>query len=102
MAAGGGGALSMAAFASVALAVAAITVGSQRALLDADMAPVGTALALLFINCYGMLSVSPKSGVGPRAAFIAALFIGKRRHLPCMQATLLSTCTPALRRLPCT
>ena len=74
--AAGGRALSMAACAAVALVIAAYAAGSQSALLDAEMAPTG-ALALLFINCYGMLSLFPKYGQGPRAAFIAAVFIGE-------------------------
>ena len=42
----------------------------------AEILPVASALALLFINGYGLLSVSPKHGWGPRAAFIAAILIG--------------------------
>lgn len=60
----------------VALVIAAYAAGSQSALLGAEMAPTG-ALALLFINCYGMLSLFPKYGQGPRAAFVAAVFIGE-------------------------
>jgi len=41
-----------------------------------EMGPVLAALALLFINGYGMLSLSPNSGRAPRAALIASLLIG--------------------------
>jgi len=68
---------SLAATAAAALALVACGHLVHRAgSLGAEMVPVAFALALLFINGYGMLSVSPKHGWGPRAAFILAILIG--------------------------
>jgi len=47
-----------------------------------DPTPVLAALALLFANGYGMLSLSPHSGRAPKAALIFALFVGARPPFP--------------------
>ncbi len=63
----------------VLLASAAVSFLLLHALAQfRDPAPVLVALALLFANGYGMLSLSPHSGRAPKAALIFALFVGAR------------------------
>ena len=57
-------------------AARALSLGSLFAYAPAEMGPVMAALALLFVNGYGLLAVSSKAGLGARLAWTAALLLG--------------------------
>ena len=57
-------------------AARALSLGSPFAHASTEMGPVMAALALLFVNGYGLLAVSSKAGLGPRLAWTAALLLG--------------------------